>query len=70
MQDIIVYANIRAEFARQRVTITEVAVLLGVNRTTATRKLAGRASFTLPEAVTLAKKLDRSIEYLFAELFK
>ena len=65
----IFYKNLRAEMARNKVTIQDIAEAIGCNRDTASRKLSDRAHIMLYEAMRIKALFpDETYEYLFAEL--
>lgn len=68
----IAYRNIRAQMAKERITIQEAARRMGVPVDTISRKLCGFASFKLEEAILFRRVCfpDYSLEFLFEELFK
>ncbi|MFD2334629.1 hypothetical protein ACFSR7_35755 [Cohnella sp. GCM10020058] len=61
------YGNLRAEMAREDVSITELAVFLGVRFGTVSDKLNGRSRFFVNESIKIKKRYfpDKPIEYLF-----
>ncbi len=61
------YANLRAEMARQGITVKQLAKLLGVSLKTASNRLSGKTEFTLSEALEINEKLfpDCDLSYLF-----
>ena len=69
-QNAIMFSNLRAEMARQRVTINGIADVIGVNRITASNKLSGKTPITLAEAFKIEETYfpGSDIRYLFAEL--
>lgn len=69
-QNNIMFSNLRAEMARQRVTIQEVANAIGVGRDAASQKLSGKTPITLADAFKIEQKYfpDYDVRYLFAEL--
>lgn len=69
-QNNIVYSNLRAEMARQRVTIQGIADAIGVGRDSASQKLSGKTQITLAEAFKIEEAYfpGSDVRYLFAEL--
>lgn len=69
-QNNIMFSNLRAEMARQRVTIQEVANAIGVGRDAASQKLSGKTPITLADAFKIEQAYfpDHDVRYLFAEL--
>lgn len=69
-QNNIAYSNLRAEMARERVTIQSIADAIGVGRYTASQKLSGKSPITLAEAFKIEKTYfpGSDIRYLFSEL--
>lgn len=63
------FSNLRAEMAREGVTVQEIADSIGVNRDTAARKLSRKSPLTLNEAFTIERRFFRGlgIPYLFSE---
>lgn len=61
------YKNLRAEMARNGVTIKEIAELLGVRFATVSDKMNGRSRFFCDEAIKIKRKFfpNLPIEYLF-----
>ncbi|RKO63229.1 helix-turn-helix domain-containing protein [Caldibacillus debilis] len=61
------YKNLRAEMARNGVTIRQIADLLGVRFATISDKLNGRSRFFCDEAIRIKRHFfpDCSLEYLF-----
>lgn len=59
--------NLRAEMARQGVTVGDVAEALGVRNATVSDKLNGRYRFYFDEAFKIKCRFfpDHSLEYLF-----
>lgn len=64
------FSNLRAEMARNGVTLQDIGKTLCVNRDTASRKLSGKSPITLAEAFSIVNNLFPScdIRYLFCEL--
>jgi len=69
-QSNIIFSNLRAEMARNRITIQGIADIIGVGRDTASQKLSGKTPITLAEAFKIEKGYfpDLDVRYLFAEL--
>ena len=65
----IAFSNLRAEMARERITIGEIATALGKARNTVSGKLSRKYPLTLEEATIIKQKFfnDFEIAYLFAE---
>ena len=63
------FSNLRAEMAREGITVQEIADSIGVNRDTAARKLSRKSPFTLNEAFIIERKFFQGlgIPYLFSE---
>jgi transcriptional regulator with XRE-family HTH domain len=61
-----VAGEIRAELARQRLTQAWLADEIGVDRSVMSRKLGGRSSLTVEDAVRAAEVLDIPIVRLFS----
>lgn len=61
------YKNLRAEMARNGVTIKQIAELLGVRFATVSDKMNGRSRFFCDEAIKIKRKFfpNLPIEYLF-----
>lgn len=61
--------NLRAEMARERVTIGAVADLIGRTRDTVANKIDGDSNFTIEEAQEIRDKFfpGLTLEYLFAK---
>jgi len=59
--------NLRAEMAREGITIKDLSVYLGVRYATVCDKINGRNKFYLEEAFKIRKKFFPSctVEYLF-----
>lgn len=66
----IIFENLRAEMARKRVTISEMAEYLQINRDTLGNKLARKRPINLDEALRIARKFfpEHDVYYLFKEL--
>ena len=61
------FKNLRAEMARENVTIGDIAEFLGVRFATVSDKMNGRSPFKFSEATKIRKKFfpKCSLEYLF-----
>lgn len=61
------YPNLRAEMARFRMSMSQLAEILGITGSTMSLKCAGKTSFTLDEAMAVKKALhtDLCLEKLF-----
>ncbi|MBU3205186.1 XRE family transcriptional regulator [Clostridium algidicarnis] len=66
----IMFSNLRAEMAREEITIGKIAEKVGVNRDTMGRKLSGKAPLYLNEAFVINRIFfpKENIQYLFKEL--
>lgn len=56
--------NIRAEMARNRITVQETAEIAGMSDTSFRKKINAEREFTLTELCKLADKFSVSIDYL------
>lgn len=65
-----VAAEVRAEIARQNLTITDVADRAGLARSTLHRKLRGGGAFNVDEIRWIADALDVSLTQLMPALDK
>ena len=63
------YLNLRAEMARQKVTLAMLAEVCGVTVSTMSQKNCGKSPFTFDEACAIKKALhtDLPLEVLFAK---
>ena len=61
------YSNLKAEMARRDITMTKLAVAMGVQLQTISKKINGDVDFTLGEAYTIKEflKVDMPLEELF-----
>lgn len=61
------YANLRAEMARNRIEIQSIMNVTGKSRAAVSNNLNGRGAFTIDEAIKIKKNLfpTLSIDYLF-----
>lgn len=66
----IMFSNLRAEMARQQITIQGIANVIGVCRDAASQKLSGKTQITLEEAFKIKRECfpKSDILYLFSEL--
>ena len=62
------YPNLRAELARRNLGLQEIADLLGLTTSSASKKIAGKQTMTLSEAFKIQKWLNTDIT--LDELFK
>lgn len=62
------YPNLEAELARKKISRKDVAAIIGCSTGTASLKMNGKATFTMPEAKAIRNflKVKESIDYLFA----
>lgn len=62
------FVNLRIEMAKRNLGIRDIAEAMGVERSTASRKLSGKGKFTLCEAVNISEKLfdGLDLKYLFS----
>ena len=72
MKDSIRFATLRAEMARKRITIKQLAEKIGVNRDTMGGKLSGKRPLFLNEAFIINRTFfpDKSVVDLFKELYE
>lgn len=63
------YANLRAEMARRKITGNDMASLLKMSQSTFSARFTGKHSFSLDEAKQIKQALetDMSIDELFEE---
>lgn len=61
------HSNLKAEMARNSVTVKDLAKAIGKTEKTASAKICGKYDFTLPECIEIRNRFfpDCSIEYLF-----
>lgn len=66
----VAFANLRAEMAREGVTIQDIAGAWGVTRDTASNKLSRKSPLNLDEAFVIERRFfpGVDIQYLFKEL--
>ncbi len=62
--------NLKAEMARKRLTVKDLARVTGLSETSVRNKLAGRSAFTIPEALKIKMELfpEKDLQYLFEEV--
>ncbi len=65
----VMYENIRVEMARKNLTILDIAESVGMNRETLSRKLSGKSSLSLKEAISIQTTCfpDMDVQTLFEE---
>jgi len=65
------YTNLKAEMARQDISIKAIAESVGITRDTLSKKLRRKTPITLEEAYAINKIFfpDQDIKYLFSESF-
>jgi len=65
----IAFANLKAEMARESVSINEIALYLGYNRATVGKKLARESPLSLADAGAIREKFfpNKTLPYLFKE---
>ena len=70
MKNNIKYRNLRAEMARENVTMVDIARKLWFNRDTLARKLSGKSPLYIGEAFAIRDEFfkGKTLEYLFEEL--
>lgn len=70
MRHNIMFSSLRAEMARNEVTVEQLAKEVGVSRETMGRKLSGKSDIKLNEALLISRKFfpNVSIWELFGEL--
>lgn len=66
----IAFQNLRAEMARNQITIKEMSDYLGISRDTLANKLSMKRQINLDEALCLSRKFfpNLTLNYLFEEL--
>lgn len=64
--DFLEYPNIKAELSRKGMTAGEFATILGVTQSTFSNWMNGRTNIDMKHAKEIAKELDMSMDYLFA----
>lgn len=62
-----VAANVRSELAARRLKGSDLAVAIGVKRSTMYRRLAGESQWPADDIEATAHFLDIPVEHLFAE---
>ncbi len=72
MKNTIRFSNLRAEMAREEITIKQIADEIGVNRDTMGGKLSGKRPLFLNEAFIINRAFfpDKDIPFLFKELYE
>lgn len=72
MKDSIRFSTLRAEMARNRITIKQIAERIGVNRDTMGGKLSGKRPLFLNEAFIINRTFfpDTDVIDLFKELYE
>ena len=72
MKTEIQYANLRAEMARQKLTLKMISEKIHMNRDTLSRKLSGKSPLYLDEAFKVQKTFfpEKDVEYLFSTKFQ
>ena len=53
------FPNLRAEMARKKITVQDIANHLGIHRSTTSMKLSGKYEFTLSEALKIGTLFPR-----------
>lgn len=68
----IMFSNLRAEMARENLSITYMAEKIGMKRDTLGKKLSGKSPINLDEAFKINKEFfpDKNIPFLFEELLE
>ena len=61
---IMLYPNIKAEMARNNITIKELAKVIGLSTNSVSFKLNGKRQFTLSEIEKIALLFNCSLDYL------
>ena len=59
------YANLIVEMRKKRLSQNQLAQMIGISNTSFSRKMNGKAVFTLPEAKAIAACLQCSVDHLF-----
>ena len=62
-------AELKAEMARQNITIPQLAKLINVSKKTLYSRFKGETSFTQPEIAAIAKVLNLSSTRIFVIFF-
>jgi transcriptional regulator with XRE-family HTH domain len=57
---------VRAAMARRRVSQHDLATTLGLSQTAISRRVSGRVDFNASELVTIAARLDVTVDSLFS----
>jgi len=62
------HSNLKAEMARKRLRVIDIANCIGKTEKTAGNKISGKCAFTMTECAAIKNAYfpDLSIEYLFA----
>lgn len=63
-----VFPNLEAEMARNKITQAKLAGILGITPTTLSFKLNGKSNLSLKECVEIKRNAfpDKTLDYLFA----
>lgn len=61
------YKNLFIERKKQKLTVTEMGKVISKTPATYYKKEVGFVNTTVQEAISISKKLNKSIEYLFEE---
>lgn len=61
--------NLRGEMAKRKVSIEDLAELLGIHRNSVANKLNGNSSFSIDESVKIQEKYfpDLELKFLFSK---
>lgn len=59
------YPNLMAEMARQKITQSRLAEMLGISERTMSDKLRGCADFKLSEMMKIKDQFGQTLDYLF-----
>ena len=61
-------SNLRAEMARKKISIEEMADFLGIHRNSVANKINGSSSFSIEESVKIQEKYfpELGLKYLFS----
>lgn len=62
-------SNLRAEMARKKISIEEMADFLGIHRNSVANKINGSSSFSIEESVKIQEKYfpELGLKYLFSK---
>ena len=63
------YSELKAEMARQNISIPQLADLIHVSRKTLYSRMSGKTSFTQPEILSIAEVLHLSPERIYEIFF-